>query len=290
MTGRPQRRYRSAAGTPRRQPRIRRASGGITPVRSAAILAMLATSGAIFGLATTPAFGFGRLDVDGQLLTAESAIRDAVGIEPGTNLVSLATEPIIDRVRQLPSVRDATIEIGLPDAVRITIQERRPVVVWGIGEHRFAVDADGLLFADVTADTTGATATIPVVEDTRAGSSAFAVGTVLDAVILDAATRIGSLTPTQVGSTASAFQVAVTDKSGFTLSTGADGWLAVFGFYGQSQRTPALIPGQVQLLSRFLAGREDRVLTVILADDRDGTWTPKPTPKPSAAPKTSPRP
>jgi hypothetical protein len=59
----------------------------------------------------------------------------------------------------------------------------------------------------------------------------------------------------------------------------------VFGFYGISQRTPALITGQVQLLTTLLAGREATVATVILADDKDGTYLAKPTPRPSASPK-----
>ena len=59
----------------------------------------------------------------------------------------------------------------------------------------------------------------------------------------------------------------------------------MFGFYGRSQRTPAMIPGQVQLLTALLAGREPTIGTVILADDRDGTFIPKPTPKPKASPR-----
>jgi len=57
----------------------------------------------------------------------------------------------------------------------------------------------------------------------------------------------------------------------------------VFGFYGRSQRTPALIQGQVQLLTKLLDGREDTIQTVILADDRDGTYIPKATARPSAS-------
>ena len=77
----------------------------------------------------------------------------------------------------------------------------------------------------------------------------------------------------------------MTDENGFTITTGPKGWVGIFGFYGRSQRTPALIPGQVQLLTKLLAGREDTVLRVILADDRDGTYIPKPTPRPTASPK-----
>ena len=79
--------------------------------------------------------------------------------------------------------------------------------------------------------------------------------------------------------------MSITDERGFTLGSGVRGWLAVFGFYGRSQRTPELIPGQVQLLSKLLLGREDTIQTVILADDRDGTYIARPTPHPSTSAK-----
>lgn len=287
MTSRPTRRYRSAAGTARRQPRVRRASGGMTPVRAAAVIALLICAGAIFGLSTTSAFGFGRLDVQGALLTPLDAVRGAAGVDDGTNLVGLVTEPIAARVREIPSVRDVSVSVGLPDTLRLTLVERRPIVVWQVGSDRYAVDEGGLLFADVTEDPDGVTASIPTVVDDRREAVSLGVRSTLDPVILDAATRIGSLTPGQIGSHAAALSVHVTDERGFTLSSGKGGWLAVFGFYGQSQRTPALVPGQVQLLTSLLAGREDTIATVILADGKDGTFTPKPTPKPSAKPKGS---
>jgi cell division protein FtsQ len=287
VTGRTSRRYRTAAGTPRRQPRIRRASGGLTPVRAAALLALLIAAGAMFGLSTTSAFGFSQLEIRGAVLTPIDAIRGAAGLDPGTNLVSLRTEPIVARVREITSVRDVTAAVGLPGTLELTIAERRPIVVWQVGSVRYAVDAGGLLFAVVTDDPSGVTASIPIVVDERAEAASLGVRSRLDPVVLDAATRIGSLTPDKIGSHAEALRVHVTDERGFTLSSGSDGWLAVFGFYGQSQRTPALIPGQVQLLSALIAGREDRIQTVILADDKDGTFIPKPTPKPSAEPTAS---
>jgi hypothetical protein len=285
MTRRTPQRYRTAAGTPRRQPRVRRASAGLTPVRAAAVLTMLIAAGALYGLAATPAFGFDRLEVDGLGLTSDGAVRDAVGLEPGTNLVGLATGPIADRVRKLPSVRDVAVSVGLPDVLHVTVIERRPIVVWAVGDRRYAVDDTGLLFAEVGGAPSDATRGIPGVTDQRAASAGLAVASRLDPVDLDAATRLGSLTPSQVGSHAPGFRVTVTDDRGFTLSSGSGGWLAVFGFYGRNQRTPALIPGQVQLLGSLLAGREDTVLTVILADEREGTYIAKPTPRPSATPK-----
>jgi POTRA domain, FtsQ-type len=288
MTQRAPRHYRAAAGTPRRQPRVRRASAGLSPTRAAAILTMLIVAGAIYGLAATSAFGFERLEVGGATLTTEDTIRASVALESGTNLVGLATEPIEARLRALPSVRDAAVSVGLPDVLHVEVTERRPIVIWAAGDRRFAVDAGGFLFADVTTDPTGLTKGMPIVSDERIAATSLGVASTLDPVDLDAATRLGSLTPSQIGSHAAALRVRVTDKQGFTISSGSAGWVAVFGFYGLSQRTPALIPGQVQLLGKLLAGQEDGVETVILADGTEGSYTAKPTPRPKPSPTVKP--
>ena len=285
MSQRTPRRYRTASGTARRQPRVRRASAGLSPTRSAAILALLIVSGATYGLVTTSAFGFERLEVTGTTLTDGDAIRAKVGLADGTNLVGLATEPIVARLRELPSVRNADVSVGLPDSLRVAVDERHPLIVWAVGDRRFVVDESGLLFAETTDDPPAVNQGAPLVSDERASATILDVASVLDPVDLDAATRLGSLTPAQIGSHAASLRVRVTDDRGFTISSGSGGWIAVFGFYTSNQRTPALIPGQVQLLTGGLAGREDTVQTVILADDREGTFIPKPTPRPSPTPK-----
>jgi hypothetical protein len=251
---------------------------------------MLVAAGAIYGLATTSAFGFERLEVTGTALTTDDAIRTAVAVDDGSNLVGLSTEPIADRIRELPSVRDVDVSVGLPDVLRVAVVERRPLVVWAIGDRRFAIDDTGLLFAETATDPPAAVAGVPIVVDERVAAAGLSVSSVLDPVVLDAALRLASLTPSQVGSHASALRVHVTDDRGFTVTSGKDGWTAVFGFYGLSQRTTALIPGQVQLLEGLLTGREDTVQTVILADDREGTYIARPTPRPTATPKPTPKP
>lgn len=287
MTAREPRRYRAAAaaGSRRRQPRVRRASAGLSPTRAGAILAMLLAAGAIYGLAATSAFGYGRIEIAGTLVTAPAKVEAMLGLKKGTNLVGLATEPLEAQLREIPSVADANISIGLPGTVRVDVTERRPIVIWAAAGHRFLVDDGGTLFADVGKTPPAALAALPVVADDRRSAATLAIRSILDPVDLDAATRLGSLTPGEIGSGAAKLAVRVTDERGFTVSSGAKGWLAVFGFYGVSQRTPALIPGQVLLLGTLLAGREAEVATVILADDRDGTFIPKPTPKPSPSPK-----
>jgi cell division septal protein FtsQ len=290
MTARNPRRYRAAAaaGTRRRQARIRRASAGLSPTRAGAILAMLVSAGAMYGLAATAAFGYGRLEIAGTVVTKPAAVEAMLGLEKGTNLVGLATEPLEAQIRDIPAVAEANISVGLPDTIRIDIAERRPIVIWAAAGHRFVVDDGGMLFSDVGKSPPPAIAALPIVTDDRRSAATLAIRSKLDPVDLDAATRLGSLTPDKIGSSASKLTVRVTDARGFTVSSGAKGWVAVFGFYGASQRTPALIPGQVQLLAELLVGREPLVETVILADDRDGTFIAKPTPKPSAS--SSPKP
>jgi hypothetical protein len=246
---------------------------------------MLVSAGAIYGLAATPAFGYERMEINGAALTPEQTNRDQVGLEPGTNLVGLSTQPIVDRLRSVPSVADASITVRLPDLVLVDLRERRAVVLWAVGTHRYAIDETGLAFADVADGAPEAVGALPLVVDQRVGSASLGIRSTLDPVDLDAATRLASLTPDQIGSHAAKLSVTITDEKGFTITTGPKGWLAVFGFYGRSQRTPALIPGQVQLLTKLLQGREDTIQSVILADDKDGTYIPKPTPRPSATPK-----
>lgn len=283
MTSRP---IRRGGGHVRRTRPVRRASAGLTPVRAAAIFGMLASAGAIYGLTASSAFGVSRIDVSGAAITGTAAVTARLALEPGQNLFDIATEPLEAGLLEIPAIAAADVSIGLPDAVNVAIVERRPVVVWLVGERRLLVDERGLLFAELDPGTTPTPeiGALPVVTDGRAASATLAVGQTLDAVVLDAAFRLASLTPSQVGSSAAALSVGITDEHGFVVDNGPNGWEAWFGFYGLSLRTPELIPGQVQLLKKLLLGREPSVKQVILADDREGTYIPKATPRPSAAP------
>ena len=85
------------------------------------------------------------------------------------------------------------------------------------------------------------------------------------------------------GSSAPAFQCGSTTSRGFTVDTGQTGWTAVFGFYTPTTRRTELIPDQVRVLGSLLAepelaGHEEAVATILLADDRAGTYTLKATP------------
>src|SRR5207342_3508341 len=129
-----------------------------------------------------------------------------------------------------------------------SIDERKPVLVWKVGLDRFLVDSGGTLFAALPAEPPAAAASLPVIDDRRAGAQIVKVGGHLDPVDLDAATRLASLVPADVGSSARSLAVEVTDQNGFVVQARPDGWSAIFGFYTPSLRTTALVPEQVRLL------------------------------------------
>lgn len=257
----------------------------MTPARAGATLAMLVSAFAIYGLASSSAFGFSALRIEGTTVTPDDAIRARLGVDPGGNLFSIATEPIEVRLSEIPAIAAVDVAIGLPGTLDVRVVEREPILAWQVGERRLLMDSAGFAFAELAGPPPAAIAGLPVVVDERASSRALAVSSTLDAIDLDAATRLASLTPAEVGSSARGLAVGVTDDNGFVIKSVPESWIAVFGIYVRSLRTPDLIDDQVQLLAHLLAGREATVAKVILADAREGTFIPKASPAPSATPK-----
>jgi cell division septal protein FtsQ len=290
MTGRLRLRTRPptrAAGsaTMRRTRPVKRASAGLTPVRAGAVLAMLLSAFAIYGVGASPAFEFGELRIEGATYTDPDAVQRSVEPARGENLFTLSTAPLVAALRDIPTVSDARIGIALPGTLVVTVEERDPVLVWKVGSQRYLVDRDGLLVGRLGDNAPPEAEQLPAVVDERARSSSFGVGVRLDPVDVDAATRLASLTPAQISSSAGRLAVVVTDDHGFELRAQPRGWTAIFGFYTPSLRRTDIIPGQVRLLARLLEGREAEIASIVLADDHDGTYIPKPSPTSSAKPE-----
>ncbi len=278
---RPARRAEAAHPLGRRDRGLRRflSRARLTPPRAAALLGLLACVGAMYGLAATPAFTLARTEIAELRWTTREAALGAVATPDGTNLFRLRTAPIEARLRALPGVADAHVTVSLPDALVVEIQEREAILSWAVGDARFLVDRAGVLFAAAPPEGVAAAA-LPAIADSRATSAGLAVGSSLDPVDLDAATRLGSLVPADIESSAASLIVTVTDATGFVVETVPRTWTAIFGLYTPSLRTPAMIPGQVRLLRSLLAGREGAIEQVILADEDSGTFIPRPTAAP----------
>ena len=288
MNGRPVARRTRTPVPSRRAPRVRRASAGLSPARAGAALAMLVCAAAIYGVGASSAFRYAKLHVEGLHYTDAAQVDAALASARGENLFGLATGPLQVALETLPTVRRAQVDVRLPATLAVSVEERQPVLLWQVGDRRFLADGDGTLFALLPDKPPADASALPVVVDRRAASAALSVGSKLDAVDLDAATRLASLHPGDVGSSAIGLDVAVTDEHGFVVTTRPQGWTAIFGFYTPSLRTTELIPGQVRLLHSLLSGREQSVEQVILASETDGTYVPRPSssaiPKPSKTP------
>jgi hypothetical protein len=271
---------RHVAGPARRTRPIRRASAGLSAVRAGAALAMLVSAGAIYGVGASAAFGFKTLELDGDRYTLADEVRALVGVTGGANLFLVATDVIEARIAQLPTVAGVDVEVSLPATIRVALRDRQPVMTWRVGERSFLVDGDGMLFAELGDQATEDATLLPAITDLRAESLSLEIGAVVDPIVIDAATRLGSVRPDHIGSTARSFRLSVSDQHGFVVHADPDGWTAIFGFYTPSLRTPDLIPGQVNLLRELLEGREAAVAEVILASDTDGTYVARPTPAP----------
>lgn len=261
-----------------------------SPIRAGAALVMILSLLGIWGLAASPAFAYRELRIDGgeRTLTQRSAVEAAVaGVGGASNVFLIRTDRIAEALDRLPAVASADVAVGLPGTLQVRLDERTPVVAWVVGDRRFAVDADGLILAAFPTALPGPTASLVEVDDRRTAAASLDVGVRLDPVILDAATRLGSLRPSDVGSARSRLRISLDDADGFTLQPLPTGPIAVFGFYTASLRTPDLIPGQVRLLRSLMLGREATLGRIVLASDTSGTYLPKgvsPGPMPSARP------
>ena len=197
-------------------------------------------------------------------------------VDPGINAFQLSTGHLAERLEQLPSVATARVEVRLPDTLAVTVTERQPILAWKVGDVTFLVDREGMLFA-LASQAGGSIATLPTISDGRAASKAtLAIGTRLDPTDLDAATRLASLKPDDVGTRADGLSVRISDADGFVVTTTPASWTAVFGPYSPVLRSPELIPGQVRLLRSILFGQETRVARIVLADETHGTVVPLP--------------
>jgi hypothetical protein len=274
---------------PRPSPTVKRASARrrFSARRALAALTLVASGLAIYGFAASPAFAVHGITTTGAALTGDAPVLEAlalpvpapaaVGGEGGVNIVTLATAPLAARVAALPTVASVVVTAALPDVLHVAVTEREPILVWEVAGRRWLVDREGRVLADAaaadaTAAATAAAADVPTVADGRKGSRTLAPGAAVDQVDLDVATRLASLTPEDIGSTAGSIVVSVSDATGWSLSV-PDGWEAVFGFYPGSVRPPDLIPEQVRLLRSLLAVREDRLKRAILASGETGTYS-----------------
>jgi cell division septal protein FtsQ len=234
----------------RRTQTVRRASARISVTRVGAVAVLFASSVALNQLTGASTFAVHRVDIQGAQLTDRGEVATALLEGVGPNLFRYDTAVAAARLVRFPAIRTAAVRAVLPDRVVATIEERTAVLVWRVGDERFMVDVDGLLFA--REDPAGRV-DLAVVNDRRPGSAGLAITSVIAPVDLRVARVLAALTPAMLGSGAVGLTVSLDDQLGFVVATDPPGWSATFGLYGEVTRNPEIVPLQVQCLASLLA-------------------------------------
>ena len=128
---------------------VRRSS---PPLRSVQIVAAILMAVSLVGgiaVCIAPAFAARTLQIHGAVFTSQAIIRSIVGMDGTPNVFRLETDRAASKLVRLPAVLSATIQVQLPSTVIVDIVERQPKLVWVVGDTRYVVDQDGLLFGVV---------------------------------------------------------------------------------------------------------------------------------------------
>jgi cell division protein FtsQ len=171
-----------------------------------------------------------------------------LGAQAFTTSASHARDRLL---RALPALRDARVEIRIPDRASVVLSERAPLLRWAAGGVEWLVDADGVLFSSV--DPRGAPELR--VTDERSVRQA---GDRLDPALVDAATKLARLGPQDLRADATAPRVVLTaGASGLVLRVGTGaGWEIRFG---GAER----IDDKIALVRRYLRDNPQRKLDYV---------------------------
>ena len=154
------------------------------------------------------------------------------------------------RLRTLPAVADARVDLALPSSARITLVEREASGRWVASDGlEWFVDADGVLFPSSDANA----APQLRVNDERARKSA---GERLDPALVQVALRLAAISPGELRADATGPRVVMTaGSSGLVLRFGT-GWEIRFG-------GPEAFDEKLALARRYLRDNPQRRLDYV---------------------------
>jgi len=215
--------------------------------KPSAVLALLCLS-ALLVLAFAPLLPVSTAEVrGGRHVTREGALI-ASGLD-GVPVFRASAAEARARLRSLPAVRDATVEVELPGTARIVLAERTAVGRWIGGELEWFVDAEGMVFG--SADASAAPALR--VRDDRVPPGRSLIGERLDPALVAAGMRLAALAPGELRPDLTRPQAVMTaGPSGLVLRSGA-GWEIRFG-------SPDRFSEKLALAARFLRDEPGRRL------------------------------
>ena len=190
-----------------------RAVAGVTAFMCAA--AIVAAS---FG----PFWRIRDVSIEGAHHVAVDAVVAATGLV-GAQAFTASAARARDRLVHLPAVRDARVEIRIPDRARVVLSERVPIARWVAGGGvEWFVDSEGVLFSSLDPR---AAPEIRVTDEQKPRQA----GDRLDPALVDAATKLARLGPGDLRADATSPRVVLAaGATGLVLRVAA-GWEIRFG-------------------------------------------------------------
>lgn len=256
-------------------PRIRRRRDDVARGRKRKLLGALGSLGAVALLVWTafwsPLLSVRDVKLAGARHTTPEDVAAAAGLGPDDNLLLLSADEVVDAARTLPWVADAEVERRLPGTVKVKVVERRPALVFSLGDAaRWTIDARGHVLAAGQAEPG-----LPVVAGVEVGE--IRPGLKLDSpVIREVLTAWRSL-PKKLARDVQAIFASSLERISFTLVDGTQ------VRYGAAERLDA--KNEVLLAVRKKLAEDDRAAVYI--DVRVPT-SPAVGPPPPEVPPASP--
>jgi hypothetical protein len=283
-TKQPRPRRRAAGHARRPRTPLRRRLGGRLPSRGR-VLALLAFAAAVAGLVTLlngPWLRVSSVAHAGARYTSPGALDEVLGSLRGTSLLALDTDAVLRRVRQLPAVSDARVEVTLPGTLRVTIREKAPALIWRTGAAQLLVAADGSIVdwhssSEVLGDQLRR---LPLIQDSRPRPVMPHPGDLLPAVDVRMAMRLLDLDPKVIGSRAKRVEVSIDPTYGFVIESPAPPWRAALGFYERDPHedraaADARLDQQLVAIRTLFAGRREWAVSWVDARNPGRVyWTP----------------
>jgi hypothetical protein len=113
------------------------------------LLTMIAVAAAGTTLLVSPNFEVSTVEIHGANYTGTAIVKSILGLESSPNVFRIATDRAASEIARLPAVLTARVDVKLPSTVVVTLTERTARMIWVIGQSRYVVDQDGVLFGMV---------------------------------------------------------------------------------------------------------------------------------------------
>jgi len=187
-------------------------------------LTALACGAAIVASAVGPFWRIRDVSIEGTRQVAVDAVVGASELLEAQTFTASAAHAR-ERILRLPAVRDARVEIRIPDRARIVLTERLATLRWTSvagGGTEWLVDSEGVLFSSLDPR---AAPDLRVTDEQKARQA----GDRLDPALVDAATKLARLGPQDLRPDATSPRVVLTaGANGLVVRVGG-GWEIRFG-------------------------------------------------------------